>query len=580
MKSQGIKAKLIFNTLLTSAAIILVTVAAAAFALSRAGSEDAKHQEKTLRDDFDNLIKTQVQTAMGIIDEFGKHAQNGDMTVDEAKKQAADIVRELRYGQDGYFWIDQADGINVVLLGRENTEGKSRANAVDDHGNYYIKDMAALAKQPDGGFYDYYFGKPDNPDLSLPKRSYTLLYAPWQWVVGTANYVDNIDAAVEELKKESSKTFWTDLLIMIGAGIVMLGIACVVSVVFANRIAEPIQRFTDDAKRIAAGNLNIHSGNEKSYKIHEIDMLETAFRNMANDIREQEMAVERLAGGDLTVEFKIRSNEDTMGSSLQKMAVQLNNMFGEIGNATTNVTLGAKQIADGAQALAQGTSEQSASVEELSGFINEIAKQTSDNAEMAGKAASLAVSIKSIAEKGERQMDEMINAVHDINQSSQNISKVIKVIDDIAFQTNILALNAAVEAARAGEHGKGFAVVAEEVRNLASKSAEAANDTGGLITDSMEKAKLGTSIAEATAASLAEIVTGINESGQIVGQIAASAEKQTAGISHINNGIDQVAEVVQRNSATAEQSAAASNLMNAQSDILEELVSHFKLKKF
>jgi methyl-accepting chemotaxis protein len=175
-------------------------------------------------------------------------------------------------------------------------------------------------------------------------------------------------------------------------------------------------------------------------------------------------------------------------------------------------------------------------------------------------------------------MNEMTSAVKDINQASQSIGKVIKVIDDIAFQTNILALNAAVEAARAGQHGKGFAVVAEEVRNLAAKSADAARETGTLIANSTEKAELGSRIAGETAASLAEIVSGISESNQFINEIAQSSEQQSSGIEQINSGISQVAHVVQQNSATAEESAAASEEMNGQSSMLEGLISRFKLR--
>ncbi len=290
-------------------------------------------------------------------------------------------------------------------------------------------------------------------------------------------------------------------------------------------------------------------------------------------------ALETVANGDLTAELALLSESDVMGKSLQKMNANLNSMFGEIRNATAQVSTGSTQIADGAQALAQGSTEQSATVEELSAAIAEIATKTRANADMADDAAKLAGTIMNNAEKGSRQMDEMTNAVSDINQASQSISRVIKVIDDIAFQTNILALNAAVEAARAGQHGKGFAVVADEVRNLAAKSAEAAKNTGELISNSMEKAELGAKIAADTAASLVEIVSGINESNQIVGKIAASSEEQNVGIRQINDGIDQVAQVVQQNSATAEQSAAASEELSSQATMLEQLIAQFKLKE-
>jgi len=289
--------------------------------------------------------------------------------------------------------------------------------------------------------------------------------------------------------------------------------------------------------------------------------------------------LETIAEGDLTADVKLLSDADTMGKSMNQMIEKLNRMFAEIQSSTNQVSSGSKQVADGAQALAQGSTEQAASIEELSSSIAEIAERTRTNATTAEKTAKLSTTIKENAEKGSRQMDEMITAVGDINEASRSISKIIKTIDDIAFQTNILALNAAVEAARAGQHGKGFAVVAEEVRNLASKSAEAAKDTGNMIQNSMEKAELGSRIAGETAESLKEIVSGINESNQLVSEIARSSEEQSLGISQINTGIDQVAQVVQQNSATAEESAAASQEMSGQSDMLQQLIAQFKLKE-
>jgi methyl-accepting chemotaxis protein len=267
-----------------------------------------------------------------------------------------------------------------------------------------------------------------------------------------------------------------------------------------------------------------------------------------------------------------------MGLSLQRMVCSLSKMFAGINSSSEQVSTAAKQIADGSQTLAHGTTEQASVVEEFSCSIAEIAHKTKENAKLATSAHDLGNTIKNNAEKGSEQMEQMVSAVKDIGESSRSIGKIIKLIDDIAFQTNILALNAAVEAARAGQHGKGFAIVAEEVRSLASKSADAAKDTGVLITNSIEKTEYGVSIANETAESLAEIVTGINVNSSIVGEIARSSEEQTVAIDQINKGIEQVAQVVARNSGTAQESAAASQEMSGQAAVLEDLVSQFKLK--
>ncbi len=378
--------------------------------------------------------------------------------------------------------------------------------------------------------------------------------------------------------REAAAQSALDTTIMVA--IIGLAVAIIFSILLSNIAAKSITRGTSQlvecSKRLAQGDvevsLDIHSRDE-------IGELATAFTTMVNSIQEQAHMVELVADGDLTVDVRPRSDRDLLNQKLQQMVEMNHEVMTQIMHSTSQVSTGSKQIADGAQLLAQGSTQQASAVEELSSSISAIATKTQANAELALRAAQLSGTIKNNAQKGSSQMNQMMEAVREINEASKNINKVIKVIDDIAFQTNILALNAAVEAARAGQHGKGFAVVAEEVRSLAAKSASAAKDTGSLIASSMEKAELGARIASETAASLVEIVSGINESTDIISDIAKSSEEQSAGIRQINTGIDQVAQVVQQNSATAEESAAASEEMSGQSNMLEELVSQFKIKE-
>jgi len=382
----------------------------------------------------------------------------------------------------------------------------------------------------------------------------------------------------------NTATFTTMLTLVIIVLVVAVAIALALALYISRLISKPLNILNDYMRKAGrTGDIILTAEDERDIGKYglikdEVGQCISSTAEFVKAVTSVAHNLETVANGDLTVTIDVLSEKDILGVSLRSMVENLNNMFSEINNASGQVSSGSKQISDGAQSLAQGSTEQAASVQQLSSSISEIAQKTKENAEMAGRAASLASNIKTSAEKGSGQMDEMMTAVRDINESSQNISKVIKSIDDIAFQTNILALNAAVEAARAGQHGKGFAVVAEEVRNLAAKSAEAAKDTESLIADSISKAELGSKIADDTSESLKEIVHGIDESTRLVGDIARSSDEQSAGIDQINKGVDQVAQVVQQNSATAEESAAASEEMSGQSIMLEELISRFKLK--
>ncbi|MCL2002433.1 MAG: methyl-accepting chemotaxis protein [Oscillospiraceae bacterium] len=390
--------------------------------------------------------------------------------------------------------------------------------------------------------------------------------------------------ALDDLNDANDAKAQTAMYITIGILAGMALLVLVIAMYVPSLISKPLALLSAFMKKAAeTGDISLSKKDVEVIQACAIikDEIGQAISNSAAFVGYVSSIAENLkivAGGDLTPEVTLLSDTDMMGASLRQMVDNLNEKFSEINTASHQVSAGSKQVADGAQALAQGSTEQAAAVEELSSSIGEVAHNTRENAEMAGRAAILGHTIKDNAEKGSRHMDDMMAAVKDINQASQSISKVIKVIDDIAFQTNILALNAAVEAARAGQHGKGFAVVAEEVRNLAAKSSEAAKETGNLIANSMEKAELGSRIADETAASLTEIVGGINESSRLITEIAQTSDEQSSAIEQINKGIDQVAQVVQQNSATAEESAAASEEMSGQSNLLEELIAQFKLK--
>lgn len=290
-------------------------------------------------------------------------------------------------------------------------------------------------------------------------------------------------------------------------------------------------------------------------------------------------SADRIAEGDLVTEV-VTSTGDELGdvaASFEIMRQRVHKVLLEINQGADQVAAGARNVSDASVALSQGASQQAASVEQLSASIAEIASQTASNAQNAEKANDLTVGTKEKAQLGNEEMQEMLSAMEEINASSANISKIIKVIDEIAFQTNILALNAAVEAARAGQHGKGFAVVAEEVRNLAARSAKAAKETTDMIEGSMAKVETGREIAHKTADALNAIVGDVSSVADIVANIAKASNEQKLALEQINQGVQQVSQVVQANSSTSEEAATASQNLNQQADIMRANVGKFRL---
>jgi methyl-accepting chemotaxis protein len=290
-------------------------------------------------------------------------------------------------------------------------------------------------------------------------------------------------------------------------------------------------------------------------------------------------SLQKMANGDLTFEITPKDEYDEVRNALQKTGEDLNAIMEQIDVAADQVASGSTQVTDASQSLSQGATEQATSLEEISSSMIQMADQTRTNAENANEANQLTGEAKDAAANGNVQMAEMVLAMEEINNAAQNISRIIKVIDEIAFQTNLLALNAAVEAARAGKHGKGFAVVAEEVRNLSGRSAKAARETAELIEGSVEKVMNGSEIANQTAESLGEIAKGIIRASSLINEIANASNEQAEGISQVNMGLNQIEQVTQQNTAQAEESAAAAQELSAQAAQLQEMLDRFTLKK-
>ena len=350
---------------------------------------------------------------------------------------------------------------------------------------------------------------------------------------------------------------------------------------------QAILDLTEEAGLIAnacvEGNLNFRGNAEK---------FEGGYREIINGMNQTIVAVERpfleisevlryMADGNLTntMSGDYRGEYLKIKNAVNHTMKAISGVLTNINLAAEQVSIGSNQVSNSSQALSQGATEQASSIEQLSASIADIAIQTKQNSERAVQANDLAMRAKNDADVGNDQMKLMLNSMEDINEASANISKVIKVIEDIAFQTNILALNAAVEAARAGQYGKGFAVVADEVRNLAAKSANAAKETTTMIEGSIKKTEIGTKIAGETADALGKIVVGVEQAANLVAEIATSSNEQATGISQVNQGIEQVSQVVQVNSATAEESAAASEELSSQADLLKEMINRFTLQK-
>lgn len=413
-----------------------------------------------------------------------------------------------------------------------------------------------------------------------------------------ANNIPTIKAAQEELDllSENSNLKGEELIENIRADqrnaiimLIFLGICSIlISILFGTYITRaitvPVSELEQAADNLARGNLRATAigYTAKDELGHLADSMRSVVDSLLTIIQDESTLLGEMADGNFNVRSK--AEEKYVGDfgkvleSIERIKTSLSNTLMQINLSSDQVSSGADQVSSGAQALSQGAAEQASSIEELAETIRGISNHVKHNAEYAEEADQRANAAGSEAVESNRRMQDMVSAMADISTSSREIGKIIKTIEDIAFQTNILALNASVEAARAGEAGRGFSVVAAEVRNLATKSAAASKDTAALIENSLNTVKSGTRIADETAHSLDSVLESVRLVTEIIGQITASSIEQADSILQIEQGIERISEVVQTNSATAEESAAASEELSAQAQLLKDLTGQFRLE--
>ncbi|MDY6906074.1 MAG: methyl-accepting chemotaxis protein [Thermodesulfobacteriota bacterium] len=470
-------------------------------------------------------------------------------------------IQKLRYNNGvGYFWINDL-GRPYPRMVMHPTVPALNGKILDDPKyncafgtqKNLFQAFVDVCEQNGEGFVDYLWPKPTKNGLTKdqPKLSYVRKFDKLGWIIGTGVYIDSIDDIIAQ-KTMLANSQISSLILSIT--IIVAGVIIVSSLVFflfiSKSIVLPLQKATGLADAIAGDDFNQKIENDRKDEIGQL-------------IQSLDIMVEKLRQGRANIEKKVSDQQEI-----------LNN----VARASSQVATGSGQVLDSSNALAQGATEQASSLEEIVASMSQIGAQTQTNADNASQAKQLAAAVRDEARKGVGQMKETVISINTINESSKEIAKIMKVIDDIAFQTNLLALNASVEAARAGKHGKGFAVVAQEVRTLAGRSAKAAREIEELIDASVKKVDDGNIIAEKTAKALDDINEGVAKVAGLVEDIASASNDQAQGISLINKGLRQVDSVTQQNTTNAEETNAAAEELSKQAYVLQQLLIRFREK--
>lgn len=528
---MSLKNKVIFVVV----AISLLTTLCIGVMMVYSMVDESKRQVETYREtltrDIEKQLKDQTESAVSVINYVYSLQQNGTLTEEQAKKEAADRVRAMRYDNGaGYFWIDTYEGVNVVLLGRP-TEGKSRINSVDPNGTRFIEEMIKNGRKEGGGFTDLMFAKPGE-DTPLPKRNYTVAFAPYQWVLGTGVWIDYIDSMVAHQEEEASAALWSGLIKM-GVFVLVLQLLFIfIGYVFANKITQPIISVTDRLKVFATGDFRTDSSDDARFDSNdEIGEMRQAMRTLQSSI-------------------------STMMKKVMATAQQVTDSAGQLNDSASQSAEVSNSVANSMVNVAGNCSEQFTEIETANGqvetlgqhmmnFVNtiqhssEVVQVTQEKAVAEAKTVDGAVEQMKLIQTSVTQSAAVIT---ELGEESDRIGKIVDTISSIAAQTNLLALNAAIEAARAGEHGRGFAVVADEVRKLAEQSSESAGEIAGLITSIQEKSQKAVAVMQEGVGRVEAGTKVVQDSGASFNEIAEMVRKVVEASQEMNNIVNALNE--------------------------------------
>jgi len=639
MKSLSIKAKLLAIVISSIVIVSMIILVQSNIALYNTSGDVTDKFEKDAYNSKEAELKSYVEIAIKTVESFYKRAQNDPENTESYKKAALDAIESIRYGKDGYYWINDSHPNMVMHAIKPALNGKDLSKVKDPNGVYLFVEMAKITQgNPKGGLVEYVWPKPGF-DKPQPKFSYVMKFEPWDWIIGSGAYVDNISTSINKMKnateEEIFSTMITNIVIIF---IIMIILAFIMLLIAKKSIFDPLENFQngllnffkylnkeqsnvdmlDDSSKDEIGTMSkeVNQNIQKTQSLIEQDaaliedvkrvveevkaghldkkiskttqnealkelqiifneMLEIMESNVHNDINEVNKVLSSFKNRDFRT--NIQNPKGEVAKTLNELAEIINKML--LDNLTNGTTMNenAEMLRSNVEKLSVSSNQQAASLEETAAALEEITgtiTNTSGNiAQMATYTQELTGSVKT----GQNLASETTSSMEEINEQTELIADAITVIDQIAFQTNILSLNAAVEAATAGEAGKGFAVVAAEVRNLASRSAEAAKEIKTIVENATEKANNGKAISQKMIEGYDGIYAKVQETESLINDITTASKEQTTGIAQINDAVAQLDKATQENANVANNT---SDIANQTSQMAMNIVNEANKSEF